>query len=65
MVDYREYSIEDILRTLETVKEMKPVGFKKPLLKSIIQSGFVGIFLIESFIKYRKFVIINIKLRHL
>ena len=43
MVDYREYSIEDILRTLETVKEMKPVGFKKPLLDSIIQSGFVGI----------------------
>ena len=43
MVDYREYSIEDILRTLETVKEMKPVGFKKPLLESIIQSGFVGI----------------------
>jgi len=43
MVDYREYSIEDILRTLETVKEMKPVGFKKPILDSIIQSGFVGI----------------------
>ena len=43
MVDYREYSIEDILRTLETVKEMKPVGFKKSILDSIIQSGFVGI----------------------
>lgn len=43
MVDYREYSIEDILRTLETVKEMKPIGFKKPILDSIIQSGFVGI----------------------
>jgi len=42
MVDYREYSIEDILRTLETVKEMKPIGFKKPLLESIIKSGFVG-----------------------
>jgi 4-hydroxy 2-oxovalerate aldolase len=48
MVDYREYSIEDILRTLETVKEMKPVGFKKPLLESIIQSGFVGIPTIEK-----------------
>jgi 4-hydroxy 2-oxovalerate aldolase len=43
MVDYREYSIEEILRTLETVKKMKPVGFKKPILDSIIQSGFVGI----------------------
>ncbi len=43
MVDSREYSIEDILRTLETVKEMKPIGFKKPVLDSIIQSGFVGI----------------------
>jgi len=43
MVDYREYSVEDILRTLETVKEMKPIGFKKPILDSIIQSGFVGI----------------------
>ena len=43
MVDYREYNIEDILRTLETVKEMNPVGFKKPILDSIIQSGFVGI----------------------
>jgi 4-hydroxy 2-oxovalerate aldolase len=43
MVDYREYSVEDILRTLETVKEMKPIGFKKSILDSIIQSGFVGI----------------------
>lgn len=43
MVDYREYSAEDILRTLETVKELKPVGFKKEILNSIIQSGFVGI----------------------
>jgi len=42
MVDYREYSVEDILRTLETVKEMKPTGFKKSILDSIIQSGFVG-----------------------
>jgi len=48
MVDYRVYSIEDILRTLETVKEMKPVGFKKPILDSIIQSGFVGIPAIEK-----------------
>ncbi len=43
MVDYREYSVEDILRTLETTREMKPIGFKKPILDSIIQSGFVGI----------------------
>jgi len=43
MVDYRVYSVEDILRTLETVKGMKPVGFKKSILDSIIQSGFVGI----------------------
>ena len=43
MVDYREYSIEDILRTLETVKKMQPVGFNKTILDSIIQSGFVGI----------------------
>ena len=43
MVDYRGYSIEDILRTLEIVKQMKPVGFKKSILDSIIQSGFVGI----------------------
>ena len=48
MVDYREYSIEDILRTLETVKETKPIGFKKPILDSIIQSGFVGIPIIEK-----------------
>ena len=48
MVDYRVYSIEDILRTLETVKEMKPVGFKKSILDSIIQSGFVGIPTIEK-----------------
>jgi 4-hydroxy 2-oxovalerate aldolase len=43
MVDYREYTIEDILRILETVKEMNPIGFKKPILDSIIQSGFVGV----------------------
>jgi hypothetical protein len=48
MVDYREYSVEDILRTLGTVKEMKPIGFKKSILDSIIQSGFVGIPTIEK-----------------
>lgn len=48
MVDYREYSIEDILRTLETVKGMKPIGFRKSLLDSIIQSGFVGTPTIEK-----------------
>ena len=42
MVDYRVYTIEDILRSLEAVKEMKPIGFKKSILDSIIQSGFVG-----------------------
>ncbi len=43
MVDYREYSIEDILRTLEMVKKVKPIGFKKPILDSIIQSGFIDV----------------------
>ena len=42
MVDYREYNAEDILRTLETVKRLNPIGFKKEMLDSIIQSGFVG-----------------------
>ena len=48
MVDCREYSVEDILRALETVKEMKPTGFEKSVLDSIIQSGFVGISAIEK-----------------
>jgi len=42
MVDYREYSMEDIVRALETVKSIKPIGFEKELLDSIIQSGFIG-----------------------
>ncbi len=42
MVDYREYSIDDILLTLKTVKKLNPVGFKKTILDSIVQSGFVG-----------------------
>jgi len=42
MVDYREYSMEDIIRALETVKSINPIGFKKELLDSIIQSGFIG-----------------------
>ena len=40
LVEYREYSAEDIMRTLETIKECKPIGFKKELLDSIIKSGF-------------------------
>lgn len=42
MVDYREYSVEDIVRAIEMVKKLKPIGFKKEILYSIIQSGFVG-----------------------
>jgi 4-hydroxy 2-oxovalerate aldolase len=42
LVDYREYSIDDILRALETVKEMKPIGFKQELLSHLTKSGFVG-----------------------
>jgi len=42
IVDYREFSIEDITRALETIRSMKPIGFKKELLESIIRSGFIG-----------------------
>jgi len=42
LVDYREYSMEDIWSALEVVKKLNPVGFSKDILNNIIKSGMIG-----------------------
>ncbi|MDD5006786.1 MAG: aldolase catalytic domain-containing protein [Syntrophorhabdaceae bacterium] len=42
LVDYREYSMEDIWSALEIVKKINPVGFSKDILNDIIKSGMIG-----------------------
>ncbi|HOF57352.1 MAG TPA: aldolase catalytic domain-containing protein [Syntrophorhabdaceae bacterium] len=42
LVDYREYSMEDIWSALEVVKKLNPVGFSKNILNDIIKSGMIG-----------------------
>jgi len=42
LVDYREYSMEDIWNALEIVKKINPVGFSKEIVQNIIQSGMIG-----------------------
>lgn len=42
LVKRREYSIEDIWKTLETIEELKPIGFDLRILENLIQHGFVG-----------------------
>lgn len=42
LVDYREYSMEDIWSALEVIKKLNPVGFSKDILNNIIKSGMIG-----------------------
>lgn len=42
LVDYREYTMEDIWNALEMVKKANPVGFSKELINNIIKSGLIG-----------------------
>lgn len=42
LLDFREYSMEDIWNALEILRKINPIGFKKDLLYEIINSGVVG-----------------------
>ena len=42
LVDYREYSMEDIWNALEVVKKINPVGFSKDIINQIVKSGMIG-----------------------
>ncbi|NQS88999.1 hypothetical protein HQ584_04335 [Patescibacteria group bacterium] len=42
LVDYHEYNVDDIVKVLEIVKDLKPIGFDKGILERIINSGFVS-----------------------
>ncbi|MCK9376415.1 MAG: aldolase catalytic domain-containing protein [Syntrophobacterales bacterium] len=42
LVKRREYSIEDIWKALEVVREMKPIGFKRSIIQGFIERGVVG-----------------------
>lgn len=44
MIDYSEYSMDDIWKALEIVKEINPIGFDKELMDNVIKSGFIGSF---------------------
>lgn len=42
LVDYREYTMEDIWNALEMVKKANPIGFSRELINDIIKSGLIG-----------------------
>jgi 4-hydroxy 2-oxovalerate aldolase len=42
LVDAHEYTMEDIWKALDYVKKRNPVGFSKPLLREIVDDGFIG-----------------------
>ncbi len=42
LVDMKEYTIEDIWKTMEYIKEKNPIGFSKELLNNVINEGIVG-----------------------
>lgn len=41
LMDYREYSMEDIWNALEIIEKSNPIGFSKELLNRIIESGMI------------------------
>lgn len=42
LVDYHEYKADDMVKVLEVLKDLKPVGFNKDIMEKIISSGFIG-----------------------
>lgn len=40
--DYHEYSIDDMVKFLEVVKDLAPVGFDKNVMNRVINSGFIA-----------------------
>jgi len=44
LVDQHEYTIEDMLKTMEHVKKKNPVGYSSALLDELINSGHIGTF---------------------
>lgn len=42
LVDYKEYTIEDIWKALEYINAQEPVGFSKALLDNLISEGVIG-----------------------
>jgi len=42
LLDYHEYNVDDMVKILELVKELDPVGFSKDTIDKIIKSGFVA-----------------------
>lgn len=42
MIDYREYDINDVVKVLEAIKKLSPVGFKGDIVKQVLQRGFVS-----------------------
>ena len=41
LTDYHEHSMDDMVKALEIVKNLKPVGFDKKLINDVIANGFV------------------------
>lgn len=42
LIDYHEYKVDDIVKALEVIKSLGPIGFKNELLEKVINSGFIG-----------------------
>lgn len=42
LIELRDYTIEDIWKTLEIIKKIKPIGFSKELLTDLINQGVIG-----------------------
>ena len=42
LIDFREYSMDDIWKGLDIVKESSPIGFDRGIIDNVIKSGFIG-----------------------
>jgi len=42
LIDFREYTIEDICKAMELIKKRNPVGYSPEILKDLIEGGAIG-----------------------
>ena len=42
LINYREYTIDEICKAMEIIEKRNPLGYKPEILKELIEDGFIG-----------------------
>lgn len=64
LVNYHEYNVDDMVKVLELIKELGPIGFSEDIINKIIKSGFVASVNNADDSKYNKTEVNNLSMKY-